>query len=317
MGTRFVYLLVIAVCFSFAVSAQVKFTKAPHGVDVAINGAPFTSYYAGGDSPKPYLHPLRTHTGLVITRGYPMLNVPGETKDHPHHRGLWFTHGDVNKIDFWMNEPGNKGVHGPIELVKIDSVKDGKNEGTIVSTFLWKTAEGTPLLDEKRTMTFVADPKLRIMDFDVSFTGRTKITWGDTKEGFFAIRLRDELTQSKGKAVITNSRGGVGMKETWGKQAEWVDYAGTAEGQKVGVAIFDHPGNFLYPTYWHVRDYGLFAANPFGLHDFYNDKTKDGSLVKESGQPLRLRYRVVIHDGDTAEAGIAKMYEGWVKGVKR
>lgn len=86
---------------------------------------------------------------------------------------------------------------------------------------------------------------------------------------------------------------------------------GTLEGKKVGVAIFDHPSSFRYPTYWHARDYGLFAANAFGLHDFFNDKSKDGSYTLEKGKTMHFRYRVVIHPGDTAEANIGKLFEEW------
>ncbi|WP_321473822.1 PmoA family protein [uncultured Paludibaculum sp.] len=297
--------------------AQVKFSQTPGKLEITIDGKPFSTFYAGGDAPKPYLAPLRTADGLIVTRRYPMESVAGETKDHPHHRGLWFTHGDINGIDFWANEPGAKGRHGTIKLDKIESVKGGKSQGSVRATFTWIGDTGTPLLREDRTMIFHGGPTTRMIDFDVTFTALEKATFGDTKEGFFAIRLRDELSEKRGNGKMTSSDGKTGMAEIWGKQFPWVDDSGTVEGKKVGVAIFDAPSNFRHPTYWHARDYGLFATNAFGLHDFYNDKMKNGSHTLEKGQTLRFRYRVVIHQGDTAEANLGALYSSWTKSLGR
>jgi hypothetical protein len=305
-----------AILLPVALRAQVTLTKTADGVNVEIDGKPFTKFYAGGEAPKPYLHPLLTADGKRITRLYPMENVPGETKDHPHHRGLWFTHGDVNGLDFWMNEKTQHGGKvGIITLDKIEKVQSGKKAGTVVADFTWETPDNKPILTEHRTMVFREDPKLRIIDFDVTFTAVDKVKFGDTKEGFFAIRLRDELAESrKGTGHLVNPEGKTGMKEVWGKRAPWLDYWGTLDGEKLGVAIFDHPQNPKHPAYWHARDYGLFAVNQFGEHDFYNDKTRDGSMTIEPKQSLRFRYRVLIHPGDTQEAGIAKLYDDYVKG---
>lgn len=307
----------LALMMALPLCAQVKFAQSPDKIEIEIDGKPFSTFYIAGEAPKPYLAPLRSADGLVVTRRFPMEKIEGETKDHPHHRGLWFTHGDVNKIDFWMNEPGNKGRHGLVKLEKVQQLKGGKKQGTIRASFTWLSDTGTPLLREDRLMTFYAGSPNRVMDFDVTFTALDKATFGDTKEGFFAIRLRDELRELKGTGQMINAEGKTGMKQVWGKSSPWVDYSGTLEGKKIGVAIFDHPQSFRYPTYWHARDYGLFAANPFGLHDFYNDKTKDGSHTLEKGQSIRFKYRVVIHPGDTTEAGIAKMFEEWSKNSKK
>ncbi|HRJ18743.1 MAG TPA: PmoA family protein, partial [Bryobacteraceae bacterium] len=130
--------------------------------------------------------------------------------------------------------------------------------------------------------------------------------------GTFAIRLRDELMERKGGTLV-NAEGGKGMREVWGKPSPWNDYYGPLEGETVGVAILDHPGNYRHPTHWHSRDYGLFAANPFGEHDYYRDKTRDAGLSLDTGKSARWRYRVVIHSGTTEEAGIAKMFADYAK----
>ena len=83
--------------------------------------------------------------------------------------------------------------------------------------------------------------------------------------------------------------------------------------KQLGIAIFDHPGNPKHPTHWHARDYGLFAANIFGEHDYYNDKQRDGSMTVRARKSVRFRYRVVIHPGDTASAKIAELYKAYKK----
>ncbi len=307
--------LLFLVCAAAPLAAQVAMTKGDGKIDIQVDGKPFTSfYYSGADVPKPYLHPLVTPTGKRVTRMYPMADVPGETRDHKHHRGLWYTHGDVNGVDFWMNEKDYKRPGGIIELVKLGKVQGGKKQGLIEAVFVWKTPQGEPLLEESRTMTFYAGKgKSHVVDFDVTFKALAdKVKFGDTKEGFFAIRLRDELIQRKGGTLV-NADGKVGMKEVWGKPSNWNDYWGTLEGEKVGAAILDHPANPKHPTYWHSRDYGLFGANQFGEHDFFNDKTRDGSVTITKGQSLRFRYRVAVHSGDTAEAGISKLWSDYEK----
>jgi hypothetical protein len=260
---------------------------------------------------KPYLHPLRSAAGTIVTRSYPMESVEGESRDHPHHRGLWFTHGDVNGYDFWANEPSQKGAtpggKGKIVTRKVLEVKSGKRSGSVKALFDWQTPEGKTLLTETRDMIFYSDPKLRTIDLDIRLTAVEKSKFGDTKEGCFAIRLASPLEEKRGGKMVS-SDGKLGEKLIWGKQYPWVDYYGQFAGETLGIAIMDHPTSERYPTYWHARAYGLFACNIWGLHDFV-DKTKDGSQTLEPGKSLRFRYRVVIHPGDTAAAGIADLYK--------
>jgi hypothetical protein len=296
-------------------AAQVKFELKPDGVAVAIDGQPFTTFYYRGEAPKPYLHPLTTAGGKRITRAFPMEQAAGETHDHPHHRGLWFTHGDVNGFDFWMNEKSTQnGKKGVIANARIVKLSEGRKQGLISFTADWQSPQGQTLLKEKRFMTFYAGKEERVIDLDVTFTAVEKVTFGDTKEGFFALRLRDELSESKGTGTLVNAEGKSTMKQVWGARSPWVDYSGQLENEAVGVAIFDHPSNPKHPTYWHARDYGLFAANPFGEHDFLNDKSRDGSVTLNPGQSLRFRFRVLIHSGDNKAAGIAGKYEAYAAG---
>lgn len=296
---------IVALLCAAPVVAQVKFEKQAGRIAVRIKGQPFTTFYWGGDAPKPYLHPLTAASGKVVTRRFPMEQVPGESRDHPHHRGLWITHGEVSDVNFWMNEPGYKPeVSGRIVPLGEPTVKGD----TIHAVFEWRKPDGKPLLTEDRTMKFSGDSTTRGIDFDVTFTAIDTVKWGDTKEGFFAIRLADRLTEKSGTGQMINASGATGMKNVWGKRSEWVDYAGELDGEKLGIAIFDHPRNFRHPTYWHARDYGLFAANPFGEHDFLNDKTRDGSLTLKPREVLRLRYRVLIHPAGVNLADAYRVY---------
>ena len=306
------FLLAAPIC------AQVTIEKGDGRIQVTIDGKPYTTLFCGADTSKPYLHPLRSASGKIVTRRYPMESVPGETQDHPHHRGLWFSHGSVNGYDFWSNEPSqHAGKNARIVLKSAGRVTSGKRSGTVDVNFDWVDPQGKTLLTEARTMTFYAEPARRVIDFDITLTPMTKVTFGDTKEGTFAIRLapsleeptHESLAVPKRTGLMVDSEGRRGEPQVWGHRASWVDYFGEVEGEKVGVAILDHPSNPRHPTYWHSRSYGLFAANIFGLHDFLNDKSANGSMTVNPGQPLRFRYRVIIHPGDYQSGHIAEEFQ--------
>jgi hypothetical protein len=292
--------------------AQVHFNRQPDSIAVEISGRPFTTFYFGPSTPKPYLHPLLTASGQRLTRLYPMETTEPGSRDHPHQRGLWITHGDVNGVDFWANETEQRqGKQGLIVLREIRDVQDGPEKGVIWAVFEWRDPAGQVLLIEDRTMFFSGDGPVRTIDFDVTLHAVPQVVFGDTKEGFFALRLRDELSELAGTGKMTNAAGQTGMALIWGHRSPWVDYSGTLDGRAVGIAIFDHPANSTYPTWWHARDYGLFAANPFGDRDFTGDKTKDGSLTLAPGQSVRFRYQLFIHPGNTAQANVAAAYHAW------
>jgi len=318
MKQGFVYALALAI----PLAAEVKISKSAGRIEIDIDGKPFTTFFIGQDAPKPYLHPLRAATGTVVTRGYPIQEVAGESKDHPHHRGLWFTHGDVNGVDFWANEPSQKSdKRGAVVLKKLNAATSGKQSGLIDATFEWVDPKGTPVLTEERKMTFYSQPDMRTIDFDITLRAVHQAVFGDTKEGTFAIRLAAGLEEKAPKSLpdpprtgkMVSSEGAEGESQVWGKRAPWVDYSGELEGEKVGIAILDHSANPKHPTYWHARSYGLFAANIFGEHDFYNDKSRNGSVTLTPGETLRFRYRVLIHPGDFKSAEIAKKYKKYLE----
>lgn len=295
------------ICLAAAacLSAQVRFR--PDQIAVEIDGKPFTTFHYGSDANKPFLAPLRSASGKIVTRRFPMENVPGESRDHLHHRGLWFSYDDVNGVKFWENDPSyTKPRMGRI-VVRNAEWKDGDRSGTLAATIEWRDPNGKVLLVETRNMVFYSDPKLRTIDFQITLTAAEDVTLGDTKEGAFAIRLAENFTERKG-GRIADANGRLGMVNVWGKRSNWVDYSGEVDGERLGVAMFDHPQNPRYPTYWHARDYGLFSLNPFGRNAF-DPNQQESQWKLPAGKKLAFRWRVVIHPGDAETGGVAGLYK--------
>lgn len=335
-------LLCSAASLALPASAQVKISPGPNKIAVEIDGKPFTDFYIAGTAfgaevTKPYLWPLRAPSGTSITRSWPMDTVAEEAqtlKDHQHQRGLWFAHDTVNKMDFWNNEASYTTPNrGRMRLKKVGEVKSGKDKGSITATFEWTPMDDEKsLLTESRVITFYADKTNRVFDLDITLKANQPVTFGDGKDGVLGIRMRpvlQEIAQRMkatketpagpeagvpGTGKITNADGMAGEKSLWGKPSNWCDYSGEVAGEKVGVAILDNPANPRHPVRWHARGYGLFAANPFGLSVFTNDKSQDGSMTIQPGQSLRYRYRIIIHPGDVKTADIAALWTKYIAG---
>jgi hypothetical protein len=278
---------------------------------IEINGELFGEYHFKGGS-RPYLYPILGPGGLPMTRDWPMKNSEGEEHDHPHHQSLWFEHGEMNGVDFWSESPkAGKTVH--VEFVEIRS---GPDEGVIRTKNNYVAPDGKVVCTDDRTLRIFDRKDERLFDFEVTVhASRGALLLGDTKEGTMAIRLNETMrlapnkfNRDKPTGHIVNSEG-LRDSETWGKRARWVDYSGMVNGQLVGVAMFDHPGNPRHPTWWHVRDYGLFAANPFGLHEFEKSEPGKGDLTVPEGGSITFRYRFYIHRGDEKSARVAERYQ--------
>lgn len=278
-----------------AAIGKISFQRTEAEIRVFCDGEIFTSLHFD-DVQKPFLYPAISTRGVSITRGYPMELRPGETKDHPHHTSLWFAHGDVNGHDFWHGRHGERIVH--VESHELHGLPSKLDPG-IQSTFEWRDPDGGVICTEQRIMRFSADQSTRTIDFDLTLIATDKqVTFGDTKEGLFAIRLAPtlRLTGAVAQGSARNSEGVTG-KDVWGKRARWIEYSGPIDGEIVGVVIYDHPDNPRHPTWWHAREYGLVAANPFGRRAFEGKREQAGDLVIQKGESIRMRYRIVIHDG--------------------
>jgi len=285
-----------------------KMTTEPAAIHVELDGKPYTDFLT--DSTVPYMAPLRSASGAVLTRHWPMDNsFKEEERDHPHHRGFWMSHGEVNGHDFWAWKFGKK---PKIELKKSRTDKD-----SFTVDLAW-TADGKTQLTEERTYSFKKiDDKTTQIGFVSKLTAADgDATFGDTKEGFFAIRV-DRTLRLKGpqaKGHIADSEGRTD-NDSWGKRSKWVAFTGPDEKNEPAViAIFDHPSNLRFPTWWHARDYGLLAANPFGIHDFEGKKDKKlGEHVLKKGESMTFRYGVVIHHGSLESAKLADRWTDFSK----
>ncbi len=316
-------LLISSLLIPPALEAQVELKNVDNDhIAISIDGQPFSDFCIGSAYPKPFLAPIRSGTGLIGARRFPMETVAGESHDHPHHRGLFVGYGDVSGVNFWETERNSKAsgvnpsIKGLIVLDKLGELKSGKKSGSVSATFSWEAPDKRVMLEEQRTMTFYAEHDLRTIDVDFTLTAKTPVKFADTKEGFFAIRVADSISGKKG-GIMTNSEGAQTEKNVWGKRADWVDYEGTVDGHKVGILILDNPGNYNHPPRWHSRDYGLFAVNPFGVKDFDPKSTEQGGHSVAQGEALRFRYRVVVHPGDMSKKKIADLYSAYAKGGAR
>jgi hypothetical protein len=263
------------------------------------------SIHFGEQWDKPFLYPLRTVSGLVLSRRYPVETVPGEQTDHAWHRGLWYGHGNINGHDFWRE----LGPQKTARLVPLAPPR--RRRGGLELATAMQTAAGDTIGEITQRYAVRDRGPLRFLDVHIRVRGAAgrSLTFGDTDDGGFGFRLSDAFREDRG-ARLRNSEGGEGTKAIWGKAARWVDYAAVIGGVPAGVAVFDHPSNLRHPTQWHARGYSLCAANPFAARSF-NKSAPDGAFTLPPDRVLDLRYRVLIHEGPCEPDRIETLYRSW------
>ena len=285
---------------------------------IEIDGDLFTAYHFGSDVTRPYFHPLVGPTGASVVRDFPMVEgVDGETSDHPHHRGMWTAHGDVNGHDNWLEGLGKASIRhsGFPRLIS------GPVYGSFDASAEWIDRWGSvALTDTRRVTVFNLGPDERLVEYAIRVSAsHGQVTFGDTKEaGIVSIRVASSMdgpTRDRpgGKGKIETADGSVGEAEAWGRRAALCDYSGPVGEDIVGIAILDHPTNPRFPTHWHVRDYGLMTVNPFGLHDFTGDTNAHlGDLIVPPYESRVFRYRILIHRGDATVGEVRERYHDFV-----
>ena len=292
-------------------SAQFSIQTADDSVTIKNNQELVTRYRI--DSKVPYLYPLSAPGGSNLSRHWPMEDdAKGEEKDHPHHRSLWLSHGAVNGFDFWSW----KGKGDPrIVHLGIENQKANAKSATFSVRLAWR-ADGNDLLEEMRSYNLEdLDADTRIVDVTSTLKAANgDVLFGDTKEGFFAFRV-DRTLRLKGATAKGGMLDSHGRKNDncWGKRAAYVAFHGPdEEGKATVICMMDHPSNLRHETWWHARDYGLLAANPFGIHDFEAKKDKTiGNHTLKDGESMTFRYRLVLHRGERNEAKIANWWESY------
>lgn len=302
-----------------AKGVQVVTNEAQNRVDITIDGKPFTSYIWPTTLKKPVLYPIVDADGLTLTRNFPP--KAGERSDHPHHVGLWFNYSNVNGFDFWNNsdaiKPENRGKMGSINLKKIVSAKSGAKRGELVTESTWVTGAGEPVIDETTRFVFSTIGNARVIDRIATLHALDRVVFHDDKDGFLGLRVArwlESLTATGGVFVDAHgvetkvsgaspdasgtyltSEGAKG-DAAWGTRGRWCTLSGHTGDHTATIAIFDNPKNPNYPTYWHARGYGLFAANPLGRTGF-EPKQPALNYTLEKGQTATFRYRIIFYTG--------------------
>ncbi len=293
----------------------VEVTQGRDEVSISIGGQHFTTYCYGEHLARPHLYPVIGPYGDPVTR---RLATPrdGREMDHHHHRSLWIAHGEVNGADNWSEGAS----HGRILHRGFDALEGGPVLGRMVSKSDWVGMDGwtgppgrkREILDQRAEwIVYNTPPSVRILDLHLTLMARNMdVLFGDTKEGGLAsIRVEETMEVKRGLGgKIENGIGGINEDETWGKRAPWCHYSGPVNGNVTGIAIMDHPDSFRHPTYWHVRNYGLMTANPFGLSYFSGDESRRGHHTLPQGASLVGIYRYYFHAGDATEGNVRERY---------
>jgi len=291
-----------------------------HRVDISIDGQPFTSYIWPTTLKKPVLYPLRTAKGTIVTRGFPLEQRPGERVDHSHHAGLWFNYENVNGIDFWNNSDAIKAENAPkmgtIVHRSIVSAKGGSDQGELDVEADWVTCDKKVLLQEHTRFVFRGGAGFRSVDRITTLLALdTKVDFKDEKDGMLGLRVVRALeipsdkpevyTDASGRATTVAKLDNTGVNGTyltsegkkgdaaWGTRGRWCNLSGLVGDEPVTISILDHPANPGFPTYWHARGYGLFAANPLGQKIFSNGKEELNFSLAPNASAI-FRYRILI-----------------------
>ncbi|MHC4640556.1 MAG: DUF6807 domain-containing protein [Planctomycetota bacterium] len=316
---------------------NVRLIQADNKVNVMISGKLFTSYIYGSKLTKPVLVPIRTPSGIEVNRRHPLTEAEGASNDHSHHVGIFFTVDNVNGTEFWRNTSPPP----QIKHVKITEITSGVGRGKLSTIMHWIDNDGRVVLEEKRSMIFLTAEHENeyAIDFSMDLTAKdTKVVFDDTEEGMFAIRVSDYLRQGRDKLRLEfdqplpkesiagtgfyfSSNGDETAKNIWGKRARWVALQGIRQQKVVGIAILNHPASINYPTYWHVRDYGLFSANPLGQGDFQRQRPRQYRknkaiplrLTLEPGETVHFRFLVIIYEGIRTKEHIEKRFTEFIK----
>lgn len=324
-------IIVSILALTAAAEPKVEFSKTTGAIKVLVDGEHFTSYIHAIDPAKPFaaddvlltkpvLYPLRTPSGITVTRSWPFEKVAGEKQDHPHHIGLYFTYDLTNGNNFWNNS------RNPLPAIKhvADIRIDTEGNQTLGAVMNWIGKNGNHLLTEKRLMSFIPGTDQHIIDVDIELKAvADKVEFGDTKEGMFAIRLAQWLTENAdsrwqlGTGSYLNCHGDEKEKGVWGKRAEWVRIQGNKDGRIAGIAILNHPTSTNYPTYWHARGYGAFSANPLGQYAFQRthrvENPKPFNLTLDKGETAPFKFRVIIYDGPRTKQQLDKEFKKYAR----
>jgi hypothetical protein len=307
-------------------------------VEVLFDGKLLTAYTWFDSAEKPVLYPVKTISGVTVTRGFPVAPRLGERTDHPHHIGIWFNYESVNGLDFWNNSSAipveRKPHYGSIRHQKIISKSAKGSDATLVTLSHWVTPEGKVLMEETTSFHFLKQGNAFIIDRSCTLKALEEVRFKDVKDGMLGMRLARSLempSEQKDKFILADgtesseamasseavtgmyvNREGIKGDNVWSTQSTWAMLSGNVAGKKVAIAMIDHPRNPGYPTYWHARGYGLFALNPLGREVFSKGKEQfNFNLPKDA--TASFSYRIIINDGELAASDVNKFEKAFTK----
>ena len=241
-----------------------------------------------------YIHPLYSLDGDTLTEEFP--------PDHPYHRGVFLSwhqlfKGSANLGDGWVNAGISQ------EVLKVNTSVSGKS-AELSAEVLWKSDSlaGTgPFMKENTVITvFPSANGIRVIDFRIGLTALVEelmLGGSDDPKGYggFCIRLDipdDMKFVSEGKNILP--------QELQVNAGNWMDFSGNfGNSEKInGVAILCSPQNPLFPSPWILRQKG----------SMQNAVWPGREKVKiDQDKQLVLRYRLVIHNGNTDSVDFAKL----------
>jgi hypothetical protein len=288
--------LILVITFLTGISlAQGEMTAERVGdkIEIRLDGNLLTSYILSEFEKYPFFFPVNGPSNASITS---MRNA-----NYPHHSSLFFGCDRVNGGNYWQ-----EGIErGQILSLRADILQSEGNKVVIENENIWRRPHARSPIKDLRVITISApSDKLYQIDFDITLEMLMDVTIEKTNHSLLSIRMDPDLAVING-GVMINAEGDKGESETFGKRSPWMDYYGKRMGKSEGLAILQHPSNLWYPAPWFTRDYGFFSPTPMYWPE--NGETTQFS----KGDVLRLRYRILIHEGDHNSAGIETLFEAY------
>jgi hypothetical protein len=266
-----------------------------------------TFHYAT-DRRKAFFHPVRPADGVVLT--------DFEPADHPWHRGIWFSWKYLNGINFW-EETADGTQDGRTEFAGIEQASYQSDRTQLALRYHYQAPQGELLLQEQRTLSIAyTSEAMWTIDWDMTFLAparavcldRTPVApqtpWG----GYAGLSFRAAPTWGDVQGIDSEGRKDLEIKH---QRACWVSMSGqTAEGQRTSIAMLDHPDNLRHPTYWYYAD----ETDPLGFAYLNPSPLLTEPYTLDAGGGLRLRYRLLIHNGVLAPEEVSRQYAEFERG---
>lgn len=296
---RFVFFLLTSCMFiSQSISAaRITAVKVGSKINVTIDGKFFTSYIFSEDEKYPFFYPVNGPvSGGSVTS---MRNAI-----YPHHSSLFFGCDLVNGGNWWQ-----EGLErGRIISVNAEILKQGGDTVIISDECIWsRPGAVSPVTDRRKFIITSPSASVKQIDAVIIMEMLTDVTIKKTNHSLFSARMAADLAVSNGGTMI-NAEGIKNEKDTFGKGSAWMDFYGKRGSGIEGLAILQHPSNPWYPSPWFTRDYGFMSPTPME----WPQNGTDTQMKK--GTTLTLRYRVLVHSGDHAEADIAGFFDRYKNG---